>query len=76
MSQVLIRNVDEATKQAIAAEAKKKGWSVQAELLSTIKQHYMPQTNSIIDILLEAGKVEGDDFVIPSREPGRDFSFE
>ena len=76
MPQLLIRNVDEGVRQAVAGAAARNGRSMQAELLATITEHYRPSRRSFVDALLDAGSLEGPDFVLPEREPGRDVSFE
>lgn len=72
MPQLLVRNVNPELKRRIERSARNNHRSMQAELLDTLERAYEPDERSIVDILREAGQVDGPDFVAPERHAPRD----
>lgn len=78
MGQLLIRNIDDDLKQSIRLAAARNNRSMQAEVLAALEERYKPESKNFVEILLDAGKVEGPgDFQLPERHRSRpvpDFS--
>lgn len=71
MQQLLVRNVDSALKRRIERAARANHRSMQAELLDTLESVYRPDERKVVDILREAGRVDGADFTVPERHAPR-----
>lgn len=72
MPELLVRNVNPELKRRIERAARNNHRSMQAELLHTLESAYEPDKRSVVDILREAGEVDGPDFVVPERHVPRD----
>lgn len=72
MSDLLIRNIDEETKRALAVRAAEHGRSQQSEALSIIRESLCDDSGSWVTLMREnALSVGGMDFEIPKRHAPR-----
>ena len=68
MADLLIRNIDDETKRALAIRAAEKGHSQQAEALALLREALQEEPKSWIDVIRErAQAVDGMEFDAPPR---------
>lgn len=72
MAELLIRNIDEHTKKALAVQAARHGVSQQAEALRIIREALEPESKTWVDLVREnAESVGGMEFEAPERHVPR-----
>lgn len=72
MASLLVRDIDEETKHALAVRAAQNGRSQQAEALSILRQALQPSKRSWAKMLIEdAAEVDGMEIEFPKRHAPR-----
>ncbi len=72
MADLLVRDIPDETKRALAVRAAKNGRSQSSEALSILqKELQQEQKKSVVELLRSAADVGGFDFELPERHPAR-----
>lgn len=77
MSDLLVRNLPESTKRALAVRAAENGRSLSAEAAAILDEALCPPGKTWFELLYDLGQdLDGVELPLPERHPARETSFE